>query len=102
MVIASQSKAADVAESGLELGAYADLTLRGARLRFGCSATASADSSSLDDPAAAVAVFGGLRASRLFFRASMMSITGAMCGSGVSTTLWPSTFASIIWRRFVL
>ena len=57
---------------------YAVLTLRGARLRFGCSATASADSSSLDDPAAAVAVCGGLRASRLFFRASMMSITGAM------------------------
>src|ERR1019366_6798046 len=50
--------------------------------------------------AAAVATIAGLRfAARLFLSASIMSMTGAKCSDGVSTTLRPSILSSIIFFR---
>src|ERR1017187_9045745 len=63
-------------------------------------ATGSASTSPSAAPAAAVATCTGFFSSaKLRFSASMMSITGAKCGSGVSTTFCPSFFASIIAIR---
>src|SRR5215472_2250431 len=43
---------------------------------------------------------GAWRSARLFFNASIKSITGAMCGCWTSVTSWPLSFAAIIARTF--
>src|ERR1017187_3537627 len=68
--------------------------------RFLGDTSCSAVASSRSVAPAAVAACAGLRFSaRLRLRASMMSITGAMCSAGAATTFLPSILSSIIFCR---
>src|SRR5205823_14308165 len=50
--------------------------------------------------AGAAAAAGACFSARLFLRASIKSITGAICGWATSVTSWPLSLAAIIARTF--
>ena len=65
------------------MSSFPGRTPRGERLRFRFAGVASSEEAS------EAAWTGFFLISSVRFRASMMSITGAICGSGASTTFWP-------------